>query len=328
LSNPRLAGLLVLLAALCVPRSKARAQEGQSEYLGERVRVTAFGFDRKLGRLLEVRGDTLLFRPHDEPDPVPLSMLEVRRVEKSRGNYHPLRGAAIGGTLGFAAGGGVAVLLVGTGGCPSSDCWDLKTLAAVLLPWVAGGTGIVYGAVRAARTERWVTVPLASLAPPGSYTLPAEVPRGALVRVHAPGAAAQPVVAHVLGVRGDSLVLRDTLSRAETAVPVAEVQALEVGVGGSRGATARRWATTGAMITAGAVGLVSYAAASGEPGMTPWTKGVIGGVLGAPVGAVVGGVAGYAGGGRGWAQVPLPARVTVAPGRAGGVALGLDLATR
>ena len=325
-STSRLAGPFLVLAALCAPRGEARAQEGASEYLGERVRVTAFGFDRKLGRLLEVRGDTLLFRPHGEPAPVPLAMLEVRRVEKSRGNYHPLRGAVVGGTLGLAAGGGVAVLLVGAEGCP--DCWDLKAVTALLLPWVAGATGVVYGAVRAARTERWVSVPLASLAPPGSFVLPAEVPRGSLVRVHAPEAAAQPVVGRVLGVRGDSLVLRDTLSRAETTVPVAGVQTLEMGVGRSRGATARRWATTGAMITGGVAGLVSYAAASGDPDATPLVNGLIGGVLGAPVGAVVGGVAGYAGGGRGWVPVPPPARVTVAPGRDGSMAVALTLPAR
>lgn len=329
-SNPRWAGMpFLLLAALCALGSELRAQQTPSVQPGERVRVTASGFDRRVGKVVDLRGDTLVFQPRDEPDPVPLAILGVGRLEVPRGRLSPLRGALVGGTLGFAAGGSVALLVVAAEDCPYADpCLTPATMGAIFLPWAAGLAGGLYGALRAAGTERWMSLPLASLAPAGSFTLPAGVPRGALLRVRVTDAAAQPVVAHVVGVRGDSLVLRDPVSRAETAVPLAGVQTMEMRAGRSRGENARRWATVGAGFMGVVAGLVSYAAASGDPDATPAANALLGGILGAPVGAAVGGVAGHANGGEWWARLPPLTRVTVAPGREGGVAVGLTLPAR
>lgn len=328
-SKLRPAPLLVLLATLCVFGGELRAQQTPSVQPGERVRVTAFGFDRRVGKLVGMRGDTLVFQPHDEPDPVPLAVLGVDRLEVPRGRQSPLRGGLIGGTLGFAAGGAVALLVVRAEDCPYADpCLTPATMGAIILPWVSGLVGGLYGALHAAGTERWVSIPPSALAPAGSFALPAAAPRGALVRVRVTDAAAQPVVAHVVGVRGDSLVLRDPASRAETAVPLAVVQTMEIGAGRSRSANARRWATVGAGFTGVVAGLVSYAAASGDPDATPAANALLGGVLGAPLGAAVGWVAGYANGGERWVRLPPLTRVTVAPGREGGVAVGLTLPAR
>jgi hypothetical protein len=328
-SKLRPAALLVLLPALCALGGELRAQQTPSVQPGERVRVTAFGFDRRVGKLVGLRSDTLVFQPHDEPDPVPLAIVGVGRLEVPRGRQSPLHGGLIGGTLGFAAGGAVALLVVRAEDCPYADpCLTPATMGAVILPWISGLVGGLYGALRAAGTERWVSIPPSALAPAGSFALPPAAPRGALVRVRVTDAAAQPVVAHVVGVRGDSLVLRDPASGAETAVPLAGVQTMEIGAGRSRAANARRWATVGAGFTGVVAGLVSYAAASGDPDATPAANALLGGVLGAPLGAAVGWVAGYANGGERWVRLPPLTRVTVAPGREGGVALGLTFPAR
>ena len=54
------------------------------------------------------------------------------------------------------------------------------------------------------------------------------------------------MVARVAGVRGDSLILRRPGSRGETAVALAGVQALEIGAGRTRTASALRGAGIGA----------------------------------------------------------------------------------
>lgn len=154
-----------------------------------------------------------------------------------------------------------------------------------------------------------------------------------LVRVRAPGAAARPVVARVVGVRGDSLVLRAPGSRGETAVALAAVQALEIGAGRTRTAPALRGAGIGAGVGAVVIGALAYAANRGdewavEHGTVGRNALWVGGFLGVPLGAAVGGLAGYAVGTERWVLLPPLAGVAVAPGREGGVAVGLALPAR
>ncbi|HLL48066.1 MAG TPA: hypothetical protein VK399_15240, partial [Longimicrobiaceae bacterium] len=168
-----------------------------------------------------------------------------------------------------------------------------------------------------------------SLAPAGAVTLPAGVPRGALVRVRASGAG--PVVARVAGVRGDSLVLRDFESRGETAVALSAVQALELGAGRTRSRSTVRGAAIGAALGAVAIGTLGYVAASNDPQQStpPSTNALwMGGFFGVPIGAGIGGLAGYAIGTEHWVLLPPLAGVAVGPGRDGGVALGLTFPAR
>jgi hypothetical protein len=139
------------------------------------------------------------------------------------------------------------------------------------------------------------------------------------------------VVARVVGVRGDSLVLREPGSRGETAVALSGVQALEIGAGRDRTASALRGAAIGAAVGAAAIGAVGYVAASDDPsqGNSPSTNALwMGGFFGVPMGAGIGGLAGYAVGTERWVLLPPLAGVTLAPGREGGVAVGLTLPAR
>ncbi len=161
----------------------------------------------------------------------------MSRLQVARGRQSPVRGALIGTGVGALAGYGIAAALVAGDECDSSDCLGPRDIAA-LFAWAgAAVTGGIGGALLAANTTRWVSVPWRRSRPPG----PSRSRRaGALVRVRAPGAAARPVVARVVGVRGDSLVLREPGSRGETAVALAAVQALEIGAGRNRTRSALR----------------------------------------------------------------------------------------
>ncbi|HEV2733594.1 MAG TPA: hypothetical protein VGV85_02110, partial [Longimicrobiaceae bacterium] len=153
------------------------------------------------------------------------------------------------------------------------------------------------------------------------------------VRVRAPEAGARPVVARVVGVRGDSLVLREPGSRGETAVALSGVRTVEIGAGSDRTASALRGVAIGAGVGGVAIGALAYMA--GRQDEWAVEQGTVGrntlwmaGLFGAPLGAAVGGLAGYARGTQRWVLLPPLAGVTVAPGREGGVALGLSLTAR
>lgn len=298
---------------------------------GERVRVTAPDLRRQVGTVVAVRADTLVFQARGAELPVSLPIPDVSRLQVARGRQSPIRGALIGTGVGAVAGYAVAGALVAGEECGTSDCLGPREIAA-FFAWagatVAGGVG---GALIAADTERWVSVPLASLAPAGAVTLPAGVPRGALVRVRAPEAGARPVVARVVGVRGDSLVLRVPGSRGETAVALSGVRALEIGAGRTRSRSALRGAAIGVAVGAVAIGTLGYVAAKNDPYQTnpPSTNALwMGGFFGVPIGAGIGGLAGYAVGTERWVLLPPLAGVAVAPGREGGVALGLTFPAR
>jgi protein involved in polysaccharide export with SLBB domain len=333
MSNPRLAGLLVLLAALLTSGSGLRAQQPASVRPGDRVRVTTPELHRRIGRVIAVRADTLVFQARGADGPVALPLPRVSRLEVARGRHSPFRGALIGTGVGAVAGYGAALAMVaGQDACDSSDCLTGRDIAALFVWAGATAAGAVGGALIAADTERWVSVPLASLAPAGAVTLPAGVPGGALVRVRGP-AAARPVVGRVVGVRGDSLVLLRSGSRGETVVALAEVRTLEIGAGRARTASTLRGAAVGAVVGAAAVGALAYRNAqrdeflveNDEVGRTVlWAAGL----GGAPLGAVAGGLVGYGIGTERWVLLPPLAGVTVAPGPRGGLALGLTLPAR
>lgn len=324
--------MLVLLAVLCASGSELRAQQDVSVQPGERVRVTAPNLQRQVGTVVAVRADTLVFQARGAELPVPLPIPEVSRLQVSQGRQSPIRGALIGTGVGALAGYGIAAAMVAGDECDASDCLSVRDVAAFFAWAGATVTGGIGGALLAANTERWVSVPLASLAPAGAVTLPAGVPRGALVRVRAPGAA-RPLVARVVGVRGDSLVLRRPGSRGERAVALSGVQALEIGAGRYRTRSALLGAGVGAVVGAAAIGAIAYRNAlddeflveNDEVGRTAlWAAGF----SGVPLGAAVGGLVGYAIGTERWVLLPPLAGVTVAPGRDGGVALGLTLPAR
>jgi len=332
-SRPRLAGLLVLLAALCAAGSSLRAQQPASVQPGERVRVTAPELHRRIGRVVAVRADTLVFQARGADDAVSLPIPGVSRLEVARGRHSPFKGALIGAGAGAVAGyGAAAALVAGQEACSVSDCLTGRDVAAFFL-WVgATAAGTLGGALIAADTERWVSVPLASLAPAGAVTLPAGVPGGTRVRVRGP-AASRPLVGRVVGVRGDSLVLRVRGDRGETTVALAQVRTLEIGAGRARTASTLRGAAVGAVVGAAAIGALAYRNAqrdeflvdNGEVGRTVlWAAGL----GGAPLGAVAGGVVGYGIGTERWVLLPPLAGVTLAPGRRGGLALGLTLPAR
>lgn len=320
----------LLCIALLAAGSGVAAQQAPSVLPGERVRVTAPDLRREVGSVEDVRADTLVFRLRGAAAPMALHLPEVRRLEVSRGNHHPLRGALVGGAAGGAAGIGVALLMLGSESCEAGDCLTVATLVAIHLPYVTALAGGVAGALRASRTERWVSVPPASLAPAGAVTLPAGIPPGALVRVRARGATARPLVARVVGVRGDSLVVRAAGSPGETAVPLAEVDALEIGAGRARTASTLRGAAVGAAVGAALIGAVAYRIGQGDEWLVE--HGEVGrnalwaaGFTGVPVGAAVGGLAGYAIGTERWLLLPPLARVAVSPGRDGALAVGVTL---
>jgi hypothetical protein len=320
---------LLLLAALCASGGELRAQRIPSVSPGERVRVTAPDLRRQVGRVVAVRADTLVFQARGTELPVPLSIPDVSRLQVARGKQSPIRGALIGTGVGALAGYGIAAALVAGEECDASDCLGPREIAA-FFAW-AGATvaGAFGGALIAAQTERWVSVPLASLAPAGAVTRPGGVPQGTLVRVLAPGA--RPVVARFVGIRGDSLVLREPGSRGETAVALSGVRTLEIGAGRDRTASTLRGAAIGAVVGAVAIGTVGYVAAKNDPYQTspPSTNALwMGGFFGVPIGAGIGGLAGYAIGTERWVLLPPLAGVAVAPGREGGVALGLTLPAR
>lgn len=333
ISSPPLAGLLVLLAALWASGSGLRAQQPASVQPGERVRVTAPELNRRIGRVVAVRADTLVFQARGTDEPVPLPVPSVSRLEVVRGRHSPFKGALIGTGAGALAGYGAAAAMVADqDACDTSDCLTGRDVAAFFV-WVgATAAGAVGGALLAADTERWVSVPLSSLAPAGAVTLPAGIPVGARVRVRGP-AAARPVVGRVAGVRGDSLVLRGRGDRGETVVALAEVRTLEIGSGRARTASTLRGAAVGAVVGAAAIGALAYRNAqrdeflveNGEVGRTVlWAAGL----GGAPLGAVAGGLVGYGIGTERWVLLPPLAGVTVAPGPQGGLALGLTLPAR
>lgn len=324
--------LLVALAALCASGGGLRAQQTSAVQPGERVRVTAPGLERAQGSIVAVRADSLLFQPRREQSPFALAIPEVRRLEVPRGRLHPLRGALIGGTAGLAVGGAVALLLIGSEPeCPSSDCLTLNAVVALSLPYVTVPAGALFGAYRAARTERWVTVPLASLAPAGAVTRPAGLPEGARVRVHAPALAQRTRVARVVGVRGDSLVLEGRGGRL-TAVPLGEVAMVEIGAGRTRTRSTLVGAGIGAAVGSVIVGTIAYRGAQGDEWIVE--HGEVGRHVlwavafgGAPIGAAVGGLAGFAKGAERWVRLP-PLTGVAGPGREGGVAVGLVLPAR
>jgi hypothetical protein len=321
--------LFLLLAALCAHGGELRAQWIPSVNPGERVRVTAPDLRRQVGTVVAVRADTLVFQARGAERPVPLSIPDVSRLQVARGTQSPIRGALIGSGVGALAGYGIAAALVAGEECDASDCLGPREIAAFFAWAGATVTGAIGGALIAANTERWVSVPLASLAPAGAVTRPGGVPRGALVRVRAPGA--RPVVARVVGVRGDSLVLREPGSRGETAVALSGVRTLEIGAGRDRTASTLRGAAIGSVVGALAIGTLGYVAAKNDPYQTdpPSTNALwMGGFFGVPIGAGIGGLAGYAIGTERWVLLPPLAGVTVAPGREGGVALGLTLPAR
>ncbi|MEW5931385.1 MAG: hypothetical protein AB1941_28290, partial [Gemmatimonadota bacterium] len=140
---------------------------------GDRVRVTAPGLPKRVGTLVAVRADTLVFRARDADAPVSLSVPGVSLLEVPRGKHSPIRGALIGTGAGALAGYAAAGALVAGEDCGGGDCVTGRVIGAFFV-WagatVAGGVG---GALIAADTERWATVPLASLASAGAVTLPA-----------------------------------------------------------------------------------------------------------------------------------------------------------
>ncbi len=325
---------LVLAAALWVSAAGGlRAQRPASVQPGERVRVTAAELHRRIGRVVAVRADTLVFQARGADEPVSLPIPGVSRLEVARGRHSPFRGALIGTGAGALAGyGAAAAMVAGQEACRVSDCLTGRDIAAFFVWAGATAVGAVGGALIAADTERWVSVPLASLAPAGAVTLPAGVPDGALVRVRG-SAAARPVVGHVVGVRGDSLVLRGRGDRGETAVALAEVRTLEIGAGRARTASTLRGAAVGAVVGAAAIGALAYHNAQRDEfvvehddvGRTVlWAAGL----GGAPLGAVAGGLVGYGIGTERWVLLPPLAGVTVAPARQGGIALGITLPAR
>jgi hypothetical protein len=324
-----LAALPLLLAALCASAHGLRAQRLPSVQPGDRVRVTAPDLPKRVGTVVAVRADTLVFRARDADAPVPLHIPRLSLLQVPRGKHSPLRGLLIGTGAGAVAGYAAAALVAGEG-CNSGvgNCGIERTFAALVVAagsTVAGGIG---GALVAADTERWATVPLTSLSSAGAVTLPAALPPGARVRVSAPGA--PPVVAHVVGVRGDSLVLREPGGPGETVVALGAVRTVEVGRGGGRAASTRSGLILGTAAGALAFGAMGFASAGGDPqGPSRLVNAAwVGGILGVPLGAVVGGLAGHRRGALRWMPLPPVAGVAVAPGGEGGVAVGLTLPAR
>ena len=327
----RSAALLLAAAALCSSPQVLRAQQTPPVQPGDRVRVTAPGLPKRVGTVVAVRADTLVFQATGADGPVSLSIPELSRLQVPRGKHSPFRGLLIGTGAGAVAGYAAAALVAGEScNAGADDCGIDRVIAAFLVAagaTVAGGVG---GALVAADTERWASVPPTSLNAAGAATLPAALPPGALVRVSAPGAAARPLVARVVAVRGDSLVLQEPGAPGETLGPLAAVRTVQVGRGGDPSGSALRGLVLGSAAGALAFGAIGFASASGDPqGPSRLANAAfVGGILGVPLGAVVGGLAGHRRGTLRWVPLPPGAGVTVAPGAEGGVAVGLSLPSR
>lgn len=145
---------------------------------------------------------------------------------------------------------------------------------------------------------------------------------GARVRIKATNLVA-PLVANYLEMRGDTLVLfEESAGRGVWSFALGQVERLETTTGDKRGH--RPYILRGAAygFAGGAVAGLLFAASSSpsDPDREysrPLTA-FVGGALGAGIGALVGSrvVA------EGWAPVPLPRRVSLAPDGRGGVRVG------
>ena len=133
-----------------------------------RVRVTSPEARQResIGRLIQRRGDTVLFRRIGYNNATPIAISGITLLERSGGTGGPLKGAGrgllVGSGIGLATGAGLGLLAsVGGGDC----AWFCpSTLEAVILFGgffgVIGGTiGTFVGLVSGSQ-ERWIAVPI------------------------------------------------------------------------------------------------------------------------------------------------------------------------
>jgi hypothetical protein len=152
---------LHLIVIASIVSTSLTAQEIPGEPVaGQRVRIRVETGDRVVGKLAEVRGDTLLiqedgvwFAPRTR---VPMS--SVHRIEVSRGRYISGRNLTVGILAGVAF--GFFTLLIVEDQmqnvCIFGDCSDPSgdVANAVLL---GAGAGLVLGLTK--RADRWAEVP-------------------------------------------------------------------------------------------------------------------------------------------------------------------------
>ena len=144
---------LALLATLLIVAPGIQAQATLAA--NARVRVSSWNGQQVIGRLAEVRGDTLvvikdglLWNPTYR---IPLD--RRTRVDVSRGKYvHP--GRVIGGALLGALGGYIAGIFIPTTECSGDVCGTGPAFPAAMAIGVAGG--VVLGVLTPA--DRWEAV--------------------------------------------------------------------------------------------------------------------------------------------------------------------------
>lgn len=124
-----------------------------------RVRVTSAG-QRIGGSLLAVDANGVTIRQDGKRDPIRIPLSSLTSAEVSRGRGWRGRSWALGVTVGVVAGIGSAIL-VGRSGRDRGFCAACAE-AMMVGPAVGAGSGLITG--YALRSERWQSVPLASLA--------------------------------------------------------------------------------------------------------------------------------------------------------------------
>lgn len=175
---------IVCLAAVAVAPTLSLGAQGPSTLVpGARVRVVASGGFTpavNIGRVLGLRGDTLLLQRDGNTDSAAIPLALLTTVESSRGLH---RATMKGLGYGFAAG-AIAGAIVGAASyqpCgPGFACFDVGRGGAAA---IAGGAGALLGTVVGGiiglshQTEAWEPVawsrPTARLAPTGIRFTPA-----------------------------------------------------------------------------------------------------------------------------------------------------------
>jgi ribosome maturation factor RimP len=299
---------LALPTVLLVAAALATQVSAQAPAAGTRVRVTApaLGLDRRVGTLVEIRGDTLLATFDSAPLALPLDAVE--RVETSVGRrHHRVRRGIVGGLIGGAAS------LVAVAATADANDSEVVVLYAIFGIPSAVVLGAAIGAATGPARDEWRPLPLSGAAAVSS----------ARVRLTAPSLSLDREVVSVEQVRGGTWTVRRGNGR-RVEVPAAAITRVEVRSTMSREDSgwrgARRGFVAGALI--GAAG--GTRVFRGDPAYNRPTLVAQGAMIGAGVLTVAGAVAGFVHPAGRWAPAPSP-RLTVAPEPGGGARLGISL---
>jgi hypothetical protein len=150
---------LLFLAFLAVPHAGLAAEPDPLGLAGLRVRLLApeLGAWKKVGTVVEVRPDTLMFMAEHQTTPALVPTASLTGLEVSRGGgSHALAGAGYGLLAGVLVG-----ALIGGGSSHGIGAGYGSAYYTASGALIGGGVGIVAGAIiGSSRTERWVRLRL------------------------------------------------------------------------------------------------------------------------------------------------------------------------